>query len=489
MGAPAPLDWLFALIGLSVVGGGLLLLLWALFSDRARARRRCPKCWYDMAGVPGLRCPECGREAKSEVRLHRTRRRWRPAAIAALGILAGLACDRWPHYTRGGWINAIPSWALIWLAPAKAPSAGFLGQVGAKTWTVASAPVRGSAPTLSQAPSVDTSGPNIVFSYSAVNTGSMTLTPVPPPPGEPLASRLYRAAWSRIADGDMAGWEASLYLGRCLRADPALSPRAMLRVPRRWPADMLVPVDVAAELPSAFGIDVRFAGQPWETVVNPSVTGLALTGHFSRVLAGVKPAGVANPALEFRITAGGRAVYESSIPTNLEQRGTVDTFLDAVDSPEATAQVAAALRPKLVLWYGRPVVEFSVRSELPPWRAIDYGVLFTADLVIDGRVLGWGDGQADWETPRWGGADHIYLKALGGQALMKLEDGGVELTPELLASRGATLVIKGDRRTATQFYLARPFEPPTPRYWAGTITIPLTNIEVRGRGPESDPPP
>lgn len=55
------LDWLCTLAGWTLTGAGLLMLLWALFRDRSRGRRRCPRCWYDMAGVPGLQCPECGR--------------------------------------------------------------------------------------------------------------------------------------------------------------------------------------------------------------------------------------------------------------------------------------------------------------------------------------------------------------------------------------------------------------------------------------------
>ena len=56
--------------------GGFTLLFWSLFRDRGRRKRRCPKCWYDMAGVPGLTCPECGRTSK-EKHLHRSRRRRR----------------------------------------------------------------------------------------------------------------------------------------------------------------------------------------------------------------------------------------------------------------------------------------------------------------------------------------------------------------------------------------------------------------------------
>lgn len=65
-------DLLVSALAWLVMGGGVVLLGRALLWDRARGRRRCPKCWYDMSGVDSLRCPECGREAMS-VRLARGR--------------------------------------------------------------------------------------------------------------------------------------------------------------------------------------------------------------------------------------------------------------------------------------------------------------------------------------------------------------------------------------------------------------------------------
>lgn len=58
----------------------------AVFRDRSRGRRRCPQCWYDMSGVPGLTCPECGKATANEARLHATRRR--PLLAVAASLLA-----------------------------------------------------------------------------------------------------------------------------------------------------------------------------------------------------------------------------------------------------------------------------------------------------------------------------------------------------------------------------------------------------------------
>lgn len=62
----------------------LALALRALYHDPARRQPRCPGCWYLMIGLPPQRCPECGRQFRSERELYRVRRRWKPALVALL---------------------------------------------------------------------------------------------------------------------------------------------------------------------------------------------------------------------------------------------------------------------------------------------------------------------------------------------------------------------------------------------------------------------
>ncbi|MHC4107085.1 MAG: hypothetical protein ACYSTY_03265 [Planctomycetota bacterium] len=110
-------DWVFWSVG-GVLGlAGLLLALWALFADRARGRRRCPKCWYDLSGTPGLVCSECGYIAKRERRLHKTHRRWRWALMGALTGSLGVAGALTPRIRRDGWVSVVPTTALVLAAP------------------------------------------------------------------------------------------------------------------------------------------------------------------------------------------------------------------------------------------------------------------------------------------------------------------------------------------------------------------------------------
>ncbi len=118
---PADLDWLFWLLGGFLAAAGVTLAAWALFWDRAKrggvVRRRCPRCWYDMERVPGLTCPECGRCARSERGLFKTRRRWLAVPVAVFLVLGGYAATLAPVAIRDGWRRAMPTSVLVFVAP------------------------------------------------------------------------------------------------------------------------------------------------------------------------------------------------------------------------------------------------------------------------------------------------------------------------------------------------------------------------------------
>jgi HEAT repeat protein len=86
----------------------LVVAALALFRDRPRGRRRCPRCWYDMAGVTGMTCPECGREQKAERRFFCTRRRWRGVALAAVMLTLATGTAIAPAAYTGAWARYTP---------------------------------------------------------------------------------------------------------------------------------------------------------------------------------------------------------------------------------------------------------------------------------------------------------------------------------------------------------------------------------------------
>ena len=103
--------------GLGAVATGALLFLLGILGDRARGRRRCPRCWYDLRETPGLTCSECGYEAGGEKKLRRARRRPWPMRIGVLFILAGAGLYLVPSFRSGAWIEYAPNTVLIWLFP------------------------------------------------------------------------------------------------------------------------------------------------------------------------------------------------------------------------------------------------------------------------------------------------------------------------------------------------------------------------------------
>jgi hypothetical protein len=96
---------------LFVMGAGAVYI--AFRFDPSHGRRRCSRCWYDMSGTEGLRCPECGRDAPNENSLQRTRRA--PALLLIAAVIFGLAYATHlaPKVYENGWASAAPTTALI----------------------------------------------------------------------------------------------------------------------------------------------------------------------------------------------------------------------------------------------------------------------------------------------------------------------------------------------------------------------------------------
>src|SRR5262245_54158699 len=101
-------DWIFWLTGGVFTLAGLAIVVRALFGDRHRGPR-CPKCWYDMRGSPGLRCPECGRTAPCERKLLKKRRPWRAALAGMLVAAIGASGCLMPKVRRDGWLSIVPT--------------------------------------------------------------------------------------------------------------------------------------------------------------------------------------------------------------------------------------------------------------------------------------------------------------------------------------------------------------------------------------------
>lgn len=112
--------WLYWIAGVALAGAGAFLVCWGLFSDRFsgnRTKRRCARCWYDMASVAGLKCPECGRSAKNEKELRRARRRWFLSAGGIALFVMGVATHCWVIRVQHGWNALLPLSVQVRIVP------------------------------------------------------------------------------------------------------------------------------------------------------------------------------------------------------------------------------------------------------------------------------------------------------------------------------------------------------------------------------------
>ncbi|CAN5835717.1 hypothetical protein BH11PLA1_BH11PLA1_22460 [soil metagenome] len=104
-----PLGWMIG--GALVASLGGFLFWWALLGDRlagGRKQRRCGKCWYDMSAAGGaMKCPECGKVARSEKRLHRARVRRKTMVLGAAVLLVGLGPGLW-YFGVARWRTFMP---------------------------------------------------------------------------------------------------------------------------------------------------------------------------------------------------------------------------------------------------------------------------------------------------------------------------------------------------------------------------------------------
>jgi hypothetical protein len=86
---------------------------WAWVGRRAAGRPRCPRCLYNVAGLVGMTCPECGFVAESDAFWHKPRKRMRGFVFAALVPFAALVLLAFPFADVVPWRTIVPTRVLI----------------------------------------------------------------------------------------------------------------------------------------------------------------------------------------------------------------------------------------------------------------------------------------------------------------------------------------------------------------------------------------
>lgn len=435
---------------LAWVAGGLLVLLglWllcrSLVADRARGRKRCPGCWYDMAGAPTLTCPECGRVARSDGQLLRTRRRHGRAVAALVIVFVGYCILRTPALLKGQWTGLIPTTALAFIAPAEVPPGMGL-------------------PRLTGIPI-----PNGYFAQSPSRSPT-TLSEFK----ERILADLHSAMWERAQSGRSWRWQTSLYVNRLLAAHH-IDVAECIELPGRWPVNESVPYLLRTP-PALSGMlfGVRTPGGTWQ---------------WNNVRQG-EPLSTPSPGtdqleVEIGIGVGTRrltVLWTRSVSLPLVVGGDAAHFLTPVSSPELDATVRSALDPRLALDdRGQLSLIVNDRDDGPLWTHIDFSIGVRLELSVDRVTLARTQSICSWTRPVWKDWEDWQIEWTPTvDALFTTDAAGRKvLAPEALAR--ATISVTADPLMAARPYLEWPFDKPSTRYWGGAFEVPARFAEHPG---------
>jgi hypothetical protein len=336
------MEWVWTIGGWTLITVAAVTVAWALFADRARGRRRCPKCWYDMAGIPGLQCPECGRTARREQALSRCRRRWR-WALAPLPVLAvGMAMRVWPAYSQQGWAAFVPSTILVLVAPAD----------------------------------FDPPGQRFMPGNSAIGAPPTT-----------ISEDLSNALMQRMRDGKTWRWQSAIFIKRWM-SEHQIALEESVVAPERWIEDKPVVFMLNPSWswePSAWALDSERPARNWSANINTC------------------PGAKAGGRAQFTLVLGlnDHELYRREIPLRTVFVTDPDLVLTPVRDAATDAIVADALRPRLFIDGDEVHVVVSDHKDDPAWRKLSIGVGFEVTLLIDGKVAAVGTGGTNWAYPVW----------------------------------------------------------------------------------------
>jgi hypothetical protein len=425
MGIAPSLDWIYPALGWPLAAAGVLWLISALFRDRSRGRRRCPGCWYDLSGTPGLLCPECGRAAASEKSLRRTRRRWRRASLALLVFGAGVGVTAIPGF-RSGWQTLVPTAALALVAPPQDPSA---------FRTLSAMSLRGGNAIIT--------GPG----------GVLTIGSTAPAPSLTIPETLTDEMWNRVSNPRIAAWLKRLFLRRYLEAHPR-DWSSYVDLPDRWPIGAPIFTNVrTVPLYSGLSTTLRVrldSGDRW--ITDP--------GH---AFLDPAPRAMGQVPLVLELTSSAGVLHSETLSVPCLIQGDLSTFLDREDDDTINGRVRAALAPELV-WptSGEPFARVRDRSTLDPWPAITCGLAYTLELRLDNRTLATGAGASEWSRPVWKDWEDIPLT---------WSPGGLDAARA--ANDKLTFLVRGDPTATAKVYVKSPLGK-LPSCWAGSFTVPAT---------------
>ena len=442
------------------LGGALFALLmlwamwWALFADRSRGERRCPRCWHLMDAAVGLRCSECGLQVKHERALFATRRRWRLAALALAALVAGTVYLRFT-IANDGWWTLLPNRALLTMLP-WLPADGDAGDVRSE---LRSRLAKGLV-----------SERDCLRMLEMVRDGDATA-----PAGSDLWMRTY------------GGWLDALR-NRWASADPddalrlaatTLPPLMLMDLPSTWPTDQsLVTINRVADWwPEGVQVRIRVAGVDGLPLQPEAINDL-LAYEWTRAERrgfgdgfamdfGTLPQGPQRGTLHMhwetrdrlhgdRVMASG----ECAVPMQIDITGPA-TPLAGVDDADMQALMRQVFDSGML------------RREGPaPQYAFSYRIVLTAAPELASTAFGLVVEACENGVPRR--TLRVWWRGGGVRELAGWDPPVEDLSRLANADESPvwTLRIRGDQRIAQRAALPIDGKPAT-QFWSGAIEVPL----------------
>lgn len=364
MTSDGELDWLFWTLGGVLAVSGAAVAAWALLWDRAKrrgvVRRRCPRCWYDMTGVPGVTCPECGRSARHERRLAATRRRWRWAAVASAACLVGVVLLATPLFRGDDWVRHVPSFVLVLIAPGEAPGTSAQGRSNALAMTT-----------------------RIQRSGLSWNTTLAQRRALPSAP-KALGERFDDEGWRRLLDGKLAHWQSQMFLDRYFRNCAPQTPWS-LEFPERWPIQKAVPARLSsklrAPLPDLITIELWIGDDTPERPFNRH----ALRNGLATLLEGSPRLGHEN-RVQIRLWAGDTIVYACRETLPVQIVGSAQELMTPARGTETTDAVRAGLAARLSEG-DAPLLYVRHTTNAAPRNADGLAVVVRAEVIAGEELI------------------------------------------------------------------------------------------------------
>ena len=466
------LAWVWpALLAMSLA---VWAIWWAIFADKARGRRRCPRCWHDLSRTPGLTCSECGHAADGEGDLARTRRRW-GVAVAATAAAVAASVGTQLSILNATWPSYLPDLVLV-RVPALAPLGELPVPIRRELGRRVASGQLGAESLLRLARTLSAHGPLGAAEDPGAELLGAVATSIPPElasePGLPAAEARARA-------GALKDWHARLDATL-----ESLPPWVEVTAPQQWPAgeDAVTYVRATVWGPRAeWRLRRRGGDGPW--LVGSGIAGLRRVPLPAAVDAGAVGAdGRLVADFDFEVRRGARGTpgwgpWTPSAPVRVDAAvPTLDpALLTETSGPELDEAIAAALSLPVTLWNDpeRPV---AFRLDFPRMTAtrgpITVGMmveLCEGDIVRRRLRVSAASAHArqGWllELEDALGLAGLRAVAEGGQA--SAPGGGVPLP-------GWWVRLRSDRRSALEAIGRSPCgaaNPPAP-CWSGTARMP-----------------